>query len=94
MKYILFADYLNAASLSDSFMYDHEYWIGKDVQAVPAYLNYRPRHLSEGAGENRENSQDSLCRGQNSKWAPPEYKLDMPPLEPACSILYKNRNLY
>jgi len=83
----------DAPSLSDCIMQDNEKWTGKEVKAVAAYLSLLSRHLSDDAGENRENSQDSLCPGKNSKWAPPEYKSDVLPLETNCSIFHKNEKV-
>ena len=63
------------------------------MKAVAAYLSLLSRRLSDGAEENHENSEDSLCPGQNSKWAPPEYKSDVLSLRPTCSRVYKNENV-
>ena len=63
------------------------------MKAVAAYLSLLSRHLSDGAGENHENSEDSPCPDQNSKWAPPEYKSDVLSLGSTCSNVYKNDNV-
>jgi hypothetical protein len=60
------------------------------VKTVAAYLSLPSQHLSDGAGENHENFQDSLCSGKNSNWVPPENKSDVLSLGPTCSIFYKN----
>jgi hypothetical protein len=55
-------------------------------ETVVAEFEVLPWHLSGGTEQNHEKPCRGRCPGQDWKWSPPEYKLEVLPLEPACSV--------